>query len=73
MYYYCLWFPCITQFVVERGLKVCKTETLVNREGIPSFCTNEHKVFIRQLPVLPIYKSISHKYIYMCCKSAKQM
>lgn len=54
----------------RRRSKVSKTKTLVNREGIPSFCTNEHKVFIRLL--LPIYKSISHKYIYMCCKSAKQ-
>lgn len=41
---------------------------MVNREGIPSFCTNEHKVFIWQLPVLPIY-NVYHINIYTCVVS----
>lgn len=51
----------------RRRSKVCKTETLVNREGIPSFCTNEHKVFDNYRYYQ--YTKVYHINIYTCVVS----
>lgn len=37
MYYYCLWFPGITQFVVEEGLRLVKLKHWLTERGFLHF------------------------------------
>lgn len=68
MYYYCLWFPCITQFVVEEGLRLVKLKHWLTGRGFLHFVQMNTKYLLDNYRYYQ-YTKVYHINIYTCVVS----
>lgn len=67
-YYYCLWFPGITQFVVEEGLRFVKLKHWLTERGFLHFVQMNTK-YLFDIYRYYQYTKVYHINIYTCVVS----